>query len=115
MNRKKENSINPIFDFICEGDPDHQQWNLILRKGKVNRQTKEICPNKIIRMAYNQEDGFFEVDKNGKVVKITTSSEVLISFFASQKLIPSWTNANFTWGWLDEETGLWTGACGLVR
>ena len=84
MNKKKEKSIKPIFKFICQGDPLHKQRKLILREGKVKKQTAEICPNKIIRMAYNQEDGVFEVDKNGKVVKITTSSEVLISFFASQ-------------------------------
>ena len=74
----------------------------------------EMCGITIVRMAYNYEDGVFEIDEDGKVVKITRQSEVLISFFSSQNLTPVWKNANFTWGWFDAETGLWTGACALV-
>ena len=84
-----------------------------VKDGQVNT-NKEMCEGKIVRMAYNHEEGEFELDKNEKVVKLNEQSEVLISFFSSQKLTPVWKNANFTWGWLDEETGRWTGACGLV-
>ena len=90
-----------------------RQLKAFVKYGQVYT-NKQMCEIKIIRMAYNQYDGVFELDKDMKVVKITRLNEVLISFFSSQNLTPVWENANYTWGWFDKETGRWTGAVGLV-
>ena len=84
-----------------------------VKDGQV-KTNKEMCGRKIVRMAYNHEPGVFELDKDMKVVEIWIQSKVLNSFFSSQNLTPVWENANYTWGWFDEETGRWTGAVGLV-
>ena len=105
----------PFFNVVCLEKSDTRHVMAFVKDGQVFS-NKEMCGRNIVRMAYNHEDGVFEVDEEGKVVKTgLRQSEVLISFFSSQKLTPVWKNANFTWGWFDEETGRWTGACALVR
>ena len=115
MNLKlgKSLSVQPFFNIFCLKKSNIEKVKAFVKDGQVNT-NKEMCGIRIVRMAYNYEDGVFEIDEDEKVVKITRQSEVLISFFSSQNLTPVWKNANFTWGWLDEETGRWTGACGLV-
>ena len=76
-------------------------------------------------MAFNQDPGVFEVDVENTNTMVTYPvwwsmlegaypNEILSSFFTSHHLTPTWQDANYTWGWFDEETGLWTGAVGLV-
>ena len=116
MNLKLEKSVSiqPFFSLFCLEDYNVKHVKAFVKDGRVHT-NKELCVRKIVRMAYNHEDGQFEVDKDGKVVKTESrSTEVLISFFPSQNLTPVWENANYTWGWFDEETGRWTGACALV-
>ena len=40
--------------------------------------------------------------------------EILSSFFAYNRLNPIFHDCNFTWGWQDEEEGLWNGAVEMV-
>ena len=107
-------SIQPLFSLFCLEDSNVKHVKAFVKDGKVYT-NKDMCGRKIVRMAYNHEEGYFEVDKDGKVVENGyISIDILISFFSSQNLTPVWENANFTWGWFDEETGRWTGAVGLV-
>ena len=107
-------SIQPFFSLFCLDDSNVKYVKAFVKDGKVYTD-KDMCGRKIVRMAYNHVDGEFELDEDGKVVKNEyISNDVLISFFSSQNLTPVWENANFTWGWFDEETGRWTGAVGLV-
>ena len=39
---------------------------------------------------------------------------ILSTFFSRNNLSPIWIYANQTWGWRDEESGLWNGAVGKV-
>ena len=39
---------------------------------------------------------------------------ILSTFFSQNNLSPVWIYANGTWGWQDEESGLWNGAVGKV-
>ena len=39
---------------------------------------------------------------------------ILSTFFSQKHLSPVWIYMNQTWGWQDEETGLWNGAVGQV-
>ena len=113
MNLKLKISLS-IFSLFCLEDRNIKHVKAFVKDGEVHN-NKEICVKKIVRMAYNQYDGVFELDAEGKVVKNKwISTEVLTSFFSSQNLTPVWENANFNWGSFDEETGRWTGAVGLV-
>ena len=47
--------------------------------------------------------------------KLVHAFEILKTFFSNYHITPIWTNCNYTWGWLDEETGHWTGAVGQVQ
>ena len=113
MNLEKNLSIQPLFNIFCLEERNIRQLKAFVKDGQV-KTNKEMCGRKIVRMAYNHWDGYFELDKDMKVVKLAEHHEVLISFFSSQNLTPVWENANFDWGRFDEETGRWTGAVGLV-
>ena len=46
---------------------------------------------------------------------VTHEWEVQSMFFSLYNITPRWTNCNFTWGWLDNETDTWTGAVGMIE
>ena len=102
-----------MINIFCLEESDIRHVKAFVKDGKVST-NKEMCRRKIVRMAYNHEVGSFELDEDGKVKKITRQNDALISFFSSQNLTPVWENANYTWGWFDEETGRWNGAVALV-
>ena len=77
----------------------------------------------MIRMAYNHYQYIFELDKDNFMVEYPWDSsfekgprahDVLSTFFASQNLIPTWTECNGNWGTFNKTTGLWTGAVAEV-
>ena len=41
--------------------------------------------------------------------------EALDPFFERNNIIPIMSDMNFTWGWYDDETKLWTGGIGAVN
>ena len=41
--------------------------------------------------------------------------EIQAAFFATNNIKPIWLNANYSWGWLNDTTGLWSGACGMIQ
>ena len=110
---EKNHSVQPLFHLFCLEETNVKQLKAFVKDGQV-KTNKEMCGRTIVRMAYNQDPGYFELDKDMKMVKLSTSDKILESFFSSENLTPVWENANYTWGWLDEETGRWTGAVGLV-
>ena len=89
---------------------------------------KEVCGEKKreVRIAYNQYnqyDGRFEVDNvTNTMVEFPVADlpiyayewERLSSFFQTYNLSPVFYDCNDTWGWLDEDTGLWNGAVAMV-
>ena len=113
MTLEKNLSAQSFFHIFCLEESNVRQLKAFVKDGQV-KTNKEMCGRKIVRMAYNHEPGVFELDKDMKVVEIWIQSKVLNSFFSSQNLTPVWENANYTWGWFDDETGRWTGAVGLV-
>ena len=113
MKFEKSLSILPLINIFCLEESDIRHVKAFVKDGKVDT-NREMCRRKIVRMAYNHEVGSFELDEDRKVKNITRQNDALISFFSSQNLTPVWENANYTWGWFDEETGRWTGAVALV-
>ena len=45
---------------------------------------------------------------------ITLEWEIQYDFHTYNNIVPHWSDNNGTWGLLDEETGVWTGAVGMV-
>ena len=64
-----------------------------------------------------------EFDDNGRMKKYPPyqflgnlpMAETLPPFFASQNLIPVWTDCHGNWGTLDKKFGNWSGAVGEVK
>ena len=81
-----------------------------------------------VTIAYNEYHPYFFVWRGTQIMVEYTLSpekgvlsqmawdwEIIKPFFDHYSLTPTWVNCNYTWGWLDEETGTWTGAVGKVR
>ena len=81
-----------------------------------------------VTIAFNNELGNFEFDTetqtmveypvspvNGWFSNIPKDWEIIKPFLDHYSLTATWIDCNSTRGWLDEETGTWTGAVGLVR
>ena len=125
---KKDGSPNTIFKFQCSGNSSHFHTMLLTKDGKVNRGIDEVCTDKFVRVAFNQEFDSFEVNTETNALieypmKVRSSFhgkhawpwEILSSFFANNKLTPTFKDCNQTWGSLDEDTGLWNGAVAMVK
>ena len=112
------------FTYTCQGGFGKSQFSqLVLRNRQVNRPFEDICQGAMIRMAYNQYQYIFELDKNDSMVeypwdwgfgKGPRAHDILSTFFASQKLTPTWKECNGNWGKFNKTTGLWTGAVAEV-
>ena len=128
MDLKAETPVDlsrTIFTFTCQGEADSQPSKLLLRDGKVNR---PVGCQPIVRMAYNNDEGFFKLDNiTGNMVEYRQiwglertspnkpyTYEVLASFFSMYNMKAIWHDNNYTWGWRDDDSGLWTGAVGMV-
>ena len=105
---------------------------MLFKNGTINGDLnyKDVCKEEHdIRIAYNSQPGFFEVDKITNTMveyphwlmmvlgfsELSYGYEILKSFFANYNIKPTWINCNDTWGWFDYETGQWTGAVGQVK
>ena len=117
-----QNSPNPIFYLHCHGE-SLVSTKLILFKGMVNKKYTDICPKKIIRIAYNNEEGFFTLFDNETIevypwhknLEGAKDVELLSPFLKSLDGEIHWTNCNFTWGGWDDEIGSYVGAVGEVN
>jgi len=96
-----QTTTNFIFDVACKEESG--EWKRqVLMNGHVQKKFKQICPRKTLRIAYNNEEGRFQVDKDDNIVKFPYSDsltdlrqgEILSSFLASLNLLPVWTNCN---------------------
>ena len=117
----KDNSLKSVFNYTCQGESD-ESTKFHLKH--LNRPVKDVCKTQGVRIAFNQDTDFQYLENNNAMYTDFPVSysilfgsypyEILTSFFTSHNLTPTWQDANYTWGSWDEETGLWTGAVGLV-
>ena len=120
---KKDGSPNTIFKFQCSGNSSHFHTMLLTKDGKVNRGIDEVCTDKFVRVAFNQDPGKFEVNtETNALIEYPVKAgeyawpwEILSSFLSNNKLTPIFKDCNKTWGSLDEDTGLWNGAVAMVK
>ena len=100
---------------------------LLLENATVNRNLgfDDVCREKYVYVAYNNEPGEFEVS-NGEMVRYPVAPylafwnmahewEMQAAFFKYNNINPHWINCNYTWGSLNYTTGQWSGAIGLIQ
>ena len=103
---------------------------LLEKSATVNRDLgfNDICKEKHVLVAYNNEWGVFEVSNiTGEMVRflvlpyvsygstVASEWEIQAAFFKYNNITPHWINANYTWGTLNDTTGQWSGAVGLIQ
>ena len=121
-----------IFSLVCPGNAMsvYHERLLLLKSATVNSNFSldEVCKDKYVVVAYNNEPDVFEVsDITGQMVKypvkpnmkywsVAWEWEIQAIFFKSNNITPHWINCNYTWGWLvDYTTNQWNGAVGLIQ
>ena len=125
------------FKVYCPGQYKRFPYKLMMyNDGSVtdNVRYQDLCVERFaVSVAHNNEPTVFEV-VNGTLVDmrekmghlhgnlvgaydyISEDDEVLSMFLIKNyNIIINWIDANYTWGWLDDETGMWTGAVGKVN
>ena len=119
-------SAGAIIEINCQGE---SAWHkLVYRSGKINKNKIEVCQKRHVRVAFNNNNYKFEwyndtvtnhsgvIDNNTGMYAYELSPlgyvwhyERYKSFFMYFNLTTSWTECNDTYGWRDENTGLWNG------
>ena len=119
------------YDFTLQcPNQDHQLTLSLLHDATVHGDIHfyDVCKvAESVNIAYNNEPGSFEVDPVSQTMvevpvrpmegwsQFSRDWEIIKPFLDHYSLTPTWIDCNFTWGWIDEETGTWTGAVGKVR
>ena len=102
---------------------------LLLTNATVNWNLgfNDVCKEKHVYVAYNNEQDLFEVSNiTGEMVewpvepyvgywKVAFEWEIQAAFFATNNIKPLWLNANYSWGTLNYTTGQWSGAVGMIQ
>ena len=103
---------------------------LLLKNATVNRNLgfDDVCKEKHVYVAYNNEPELFEVSNiTGEMVQYPVDQvlkyyypvayewEIQAAFFEINDIKPLWLNANYTWGTLNHKTGQWDGAVGMIQ
>ena len=119
-----------IFDLVCPGNALSVSHNrlLLLKNATVNRNLgfDHVCTEKNVIVAYNNDFVFKVSNITGEMVEypvvpildfdnMADEWEIQAAFFETYTIKPTWRNANYTWGWLDNGTNTWTGAVGMIE
>ena len=102
---------------------------LLLKNATVNRNSgfDDVCKEKYVHVAYNNRYLTFVVSNiTGEMLRypvypvvgyyyMAYDWEIQAAFFATYNIKPIWINANYTWGTLNDTTGQWDGAVGLIQ
>ena len=105
---KKDGPLNhdrTFFFFTCYGWIKHVWYGdarLILKKGQVNRPREDVCQSTLARVAHNVNNPSFE------------TASVLYSFAEKHNMDYKYKSSHGIWGFINETTGLWNGAVGMV-
>ena len=107
----------------------HEGLLLFKNETSVNKNLgfNDICKEKYVFVAYNNEPDVFEVSNiTGKMVEypvwpvvgyyyMAWDWEIQAAFFKYNNITPHWFNCNYTWGTLNYTTGQATGAVGMIQ
>ena len=130
---KQVNSRGFIFKIYCHGNTQLSHKVITLDQESFSTKYPDICHvNEVhkIRIAFNNLPNFwFSIDEETQTLekyplKLWTDDqfsavahdwEILETFFSNYHLQPTWINCNHVYGWIDPDTGNWTGAMGKVQ
>ena len=120
-----------IFNLVCPGNTQSESYEglLLFKNATVNRNLgfDDVCKEKHVHVAYNNEPEWFEVSNiTGEMVEYPVSPymrhvslaqewEIQAAFFETNNIKSTWLNANYNWGTLNETTGQWSGAVGMIQ
>ena len=119
-----------IFDLVCPGYAASVSKRLLLLKNATvnwNSGFDDVCKEKHVIVAYNNEPPLFEVNNiTGEMVEYPVEPyvsynalahewEIQRAFFETNNIQPTWLNCNYTWGTLNYTTGQWSGAVGMIQ
>ena len=120
-----------IFNLVCPGSAvsESHEGLLMLKNATVNRNLgfEDVCEERHVIVAYNDEPWWFEVNNiTGVLVEyplenymtygnIAQEWEIQAAFFETNNIKPQWLNANYTWGTLNDTTDQWSGAVGMIQ
>ena len=120
-----------FFNLVCPGNAMSvaHEGLLLLKSATVNRNLGfgEVCKEKYVFVAYNNEGWIFEVSNiTGEMFRypvepvlsyynIAYEWEIQAAFFKYNNITPHWINCNNTGGTLNYTTGQWSGAVGLIQ
>ena len=119
---------------VCPGyamSVSHERL-LLLKNTTVEKNLgfNDVCKEKHVSVAYNNDWAFEVSDVTGKMVRqppniaprylrinkvIAWEYEIQEAFFKSNNITPHWINCNYDWGLLNQTTGQWSGAVGLIQ
>ena len=102
---------------------------LLLKNATVNWNLgfDDVCKQKYVYAAINQQRHTFEVSSTGEIlenpavqpylsyVNLAHEWELQAAFLKSNNIKPHWLNANYNWGTLNKTTGQWSGAVGMIQ
>ena len=129
-------SAGAIIEFNCQGEAGDRgrkgevAWHkLVYRDGKINKRKIEVCQQRHVRIAFNNDRNRFEwynntvtVGDDGVILDNKTGMlmtgmrnkdytltplgnawnyEMFWTFFTNMNVSTSWHNCNFTWGWTE--------------
>ena len=57
----------------------------------------------------------FTIRDNTGYGNVAWNRETQVAFFQYNNIRPHWINANYSWGTLNETTGKWSGAIGMIQ
>ena len=123
-----------IFNLVCPGNALSvtNERLLLLKNATVNRNLgfDDVCKEKHVFIAYNDETLVFEVNSTtgemkkyiGWVIRrlryhgsVAWEWEIQSAFFKTNNIKPQWINANGNWGTLNNTSGQWSGAVGMIQ
>ena len=122
-----------FFKLVCPGNAMSALHDrlLLLKNAAVNGYLgfEEVCKEKYVKIAYNnrlRKNGRLVDNISGEMIKypprIRLSSinvvwewEIQDMFFKTNNIKPQWYYCNSTWGTLNETTGQWSGAVGMIQ
>ena len=102
---------------------------LLLKNATVNWNLgfDDVCNEKYVIVAYNNEPWYFEVSnitgnmrEYEPIPEVSYNNvgwewEIQAGFFENNKVKPIWLNAYYNWGTLNYTTGQWSGTCGMIQ
>ena len=114
---------------MCPNENESKKFMIFNESLSIDKKFATLCSQRRenhMNIAFNNDPPMFHLVNNtmkerpllietGSSNSLPSEEEIMSLFFDHNNIVPHWINCNYTWGWLDTETGHWTGAVGQVQ